>query len=135
MLCAANDHDVPSLDVDGDHAVIVDELHLTGSRPQKVRFVPVVDVPGPEVLELLPGCGRIHSDLAARLALPIPKSEGEQMIGYVVFIGGVELHAEIGQSVRRIIGSQGGHAPRMSAAPEAPASTRESGASPESFGE
>ena len=57
------------------------------------------------------------------------------MIGDVVFIGGVELHAEIGQSVRRIIGSQGGHAPRMSAVLEAPASTRESGASPESFGE
>ncbi|NDH76976.1 MAG: hypothetical protein EBY61_05820 [Actinobacteria bacterium] len=99
MFGAANDHDVSSFDVDGDHTAIVDELHLTGPRPEKVGLVPVIDVPGTEVLELLPCRGRVHGDLAARVTLPLLEGEGEQMIGYVVLIGGVELHAEVGQSL------------------------------------
>ncbi len=99
MFGAANDHDVPSPDVDGDHSIIVDELRLTGSRPQKVRLVPVIDVPGPEVLELLPGRRWVHGNLAARMTLSLHKGQSQQMIGYVVLIGGVKLHAEVGQPV------------------------------------
>jgi hypothetical protein len=64
-----------------------------------VGLVPVIDVPGPEVLELLPRRGRVHGDLAASLPLSFRQGQGEQMIGYVVLIGGVELHSEVGQSV------------------------------------
>ena len=98
-------------------------------------LVPVIDVPGPEVFELLPGRGRVHGGLASSLPLSFLQGESEQMIGYVVFIGGVELHAEVDQSLRRITGSEGGHTPRMSGALDAPISTRESGGSPKAFGE
>ena len=99
MLGAANDHDVPGFYVDGDDTVIVDELHLTGPRPEKVGLVPVIDVPGPEVLELLPCRGRVHGDFAASLPLSFLQSESEQMIRYVFLIGGVELHTKVGQSL------------------------------------
>ena len=99
MLGAANDHDVPGFYVDGDDTVIVDELHLTGPRPEKVGLAPVIDVPGTEVLELLPCRGRVHGDFAASLPLSFLQGESEQMIGYVVLIGGVELHAKVGQSL------------------------------------
>ena len=52
-----------------------------------------------EVLELVPCRGRVHGDLAASLPLSFLQGESEQMIGYVVFIGGVELHAKVGQSL------------------------------------
>ena len=64
-----------------------------------MRLVPVIDVLGPEVLKLLPCCGRIHGALAARMTLPLLKGQSQQMIGYVVVARRVELHAEIGQSV------------------------------------
>jgi hypothetical protein len=95
MLSAANDHDVSGFNVDGDHTIIVDKLHLAGSRPQKVRLVSVIDMPRPKVLELVSRCGRVHGDLAARLTLVLVQGESEETVGNVVLGCRMEFHPEI----------------------------------------
>jgi hypothetical protein len=119
VLGLPDDHHVPSFQVDGDRAAVVDELNLTGAQSQEVGFVLSIHVPRTHAFELSTRRRWFHGGNSTLVSLALGKCEREEFFGDVVVVRRMELDTELSKSIVSVGGRDLGHARRMPVSPAA----------------